>query len=81
MTPFQQDQLLDQVRANGNWIEPMENGLTLDGHFQLADLRKLVLLMEAKERAAGLNLQNAAETYRNVGVSLAAMGKKPNETQ
>lgn len=49
MTPFQQDQLLDQVRANGNWVEPMENGLTLDGHFQLADLRKLVSVMEARE--------------------------------
>lgn len=49
MTPFEQDRLLDQVRANGNWIEPMENGLTLDGHFQLADLRKLVLVLEARE--------------------------------
>lgn len=51
MTPFQQDQLLDQVRANGNWVEPVENGLTLDGHFQLADLRKLVLVLEARETA------------------------------
>lgn len=52
MTPFEQDQLLDQVRANGNWVEPMENGLTLDGHLQLADLRKLVLVLKARLNSA-----------------------------
>lgn len=59
MTPFEQDQLLDQVRANGNWVEPMETGLTLDGHFQLADLHKLVQVLEAQQQA------NAAVTSVN----------------
>lgn len=73
MTPFEQDQLLDQVRANGNWVEQVEGGLTLDGHFHLADLRKLVQVLQSRQTGDSTNLQNAAYAYENVAQALGRM--------
>lgn len=69
-------QLLDHVRVNGNWVEEVEGGFNLDGHFRLSDLRNLVKVLEAPDLGKGQNLQNAAIAYENVSHALIRMGRK-----